>query len=240
VLSFILKGILYMTILIRCAEASPLDSLDGVDIVLVGINHPLHPMDNITFPRIADSLCNKSAYFDKAYSFRNGAELLNILKTLTSLHHKIGNLAILGHSGYQGYFVEDNSGFYTDNYTTSYSGQKIKFTNCSARVKDLKQAIEKKEIVFSEYAVIVLIGCNTAYGDNNLAADLAALTHLTVIGSGQKVDLYNVSNMGEEMKGLERETFYAYVYKDQKTVKYNFDLESINISRAIEIVNSKK
>jgi hypothetical protein len=209
------------------------------NIILVGINHPAHPSDNIILPRIGDSLCRKSPYFNKVYTFKNGREFIEILKTVTKKYGKIGNLAILGHSGYQGYFVEASAGFHRNEYTILQQGRVMPFSPKVSKIKELGQLIEAKEINFSLSSVIVLVGCNTAYGEDNIAFDLADITNLPVIGSNQKVDLYNVRNQGEEMKGIEEGTFYSYIPDGQEMIKYDLCRKNITVTKSIEIVKER-
>jgi hypothetical protein len=211
----------------------------AANIILVGIGHPFHTHDDITLPRIADSLKNKSPYFSKVYTFRNGNEFLEVLKKVTKQYGKIGNLSVMGHSGYQGYFVEANSGFHRDEYQVLQQGTVIPFTKNVSKMSLFRKALKEKEIIFSAASMIVLIGCNTAYGEDNIAFDLSDATNLPVIGSNQKIDLYNVKNQGEEMKGLEDRTFYAYIPDGQEMIRYDLCRKSITVSTAIEVVRER-
>lgn len=210
------------------------------NIVLVGIKHPYYPKDDKTMPQLADSLNRKCAYVDVVYPFSSGTEVLSVLQSITRQYGKVGNVVMYGHSGYEGYFVRQNMGFHRDQY---YYSQKRKGTPLSrggALVATLRELVQKRQIVFDSNAVMVLAGCNTAYGEENIALDLADALNIPVAGSNQKVDLYNVGNKGEEMRGTEAKTFFIYFPLEAEIVKYDLQTPTIDISRIFRIAQAKR
>jgi len=209
------------------------------DLVLVGSKHPYFPQDDITLPRIADSLIKKSSYLRTVDTFSSGDEFLKRLVEATARYGKIRHLVVMGHSGFQGYFVKGSSGFHRNEYVITINGKRYPFLNGAANVNDLMVLVESRKIVFDASAIIILAGCNTAYGEENIAFDLADKLNIPVVGSNQKVDLYNVGNIGEDMKGLEKRTFIAYLPDGPDMIRYDLSSDYISISRIIEIVKMK-
>ncbi|MBY0427194.1 MAG: hypothetical protein K2Q22_16285 [Cytophagales bacterium] len=210
------------------------------DLVLVGANHPFFPSDNITLSRIGDSLVHKSPYISSKATFTTGKELLEILKYVTIKHGSIGKLVIMGHSGYQGYFVEHNAGFYRDQYQIIERGKMVQLNKESRNIRSMEIAIKNKKVKFGDDAVIVLAGCNTAFGERNMALDLMLISNTVVLGTKQKIDLYNVSNLGEDMKGEEDGGFAAYLPKGKEVLAYFIKKRLLSISEAISIIEAKK
>ncbi len=211
------------------------------DVVLIGIDHPYYPLDNKTFSKIADSLIYKSSFIQNKKTFSSGQDLINKLIVITQNCDAIGNLVILGHSGYQGYFVKYNAGFYRDEYEFyHHNGKVIPLDKMASRVSDLRRAVAERKIVFSDTSIIVLAGCNTAFGEDNIALDVMLATNVPVIGSNQRVDLFHGLNFGEDMLGVEQKTFYAYIPDGDSIIKYDLCHPSITITEAIKIVKKKQ
>lgn len=212
----------------------------SANVVMAAIHHPYYPLDDKMIPKIADSLITKSPYLNASTTFSNGKELIEKLSTITAKQGKIGYLVVMGHSGTQGYFAEENAGFYKDSYKViHHSGKITPLSSKAANVSDLEKAIIEKHIVFSDTSIIVLAGCNTAFEDDNIAYDLMIASNTPVIGAAQKVDLYNGMNLGEEMLGVEDKTFYAYIPTPDSIIKYDLCHSTITISEAIRIVKEK-
>lgn len=200
------------------------------NIVFVGKGHPHNPLDDVLLPRIADSLIKKSSYFKTVRVFSSGEELISCLKTLTKIHGTVGNVAIMGHSGYQGFFVKRESGFYRTPYKTEKYKPEIPLTPDAASIQDLQKAIQKRQIRFSNTSFILLLGCNTAFGPNNIAKDLATVTRIPVIGSAQKLDLYNVSSKGEDLSGEDTGSFVIYYPSNGSVAQKELGMKSATVS----------
>lgn len=205
-----------------------------INIILVGTYHPYQEKDTKILPNIADSLASKSDFLDSVYLFSTGKEFLKILKTVSE-KNKIGNLAIMGHSGYQGFFVKKEAGFYRNDYPMEKIDPKIKVSENAAFISDLICLIKNKEIRFSKKSIIILLGCNTAYRDKNIAKDLAIASNKTVIGSSQKMDLYNVKNRGQDVLGEGIGSFVIYYFKNKKLETFTIDTKSITVNELILI-----
>lgn len=214
--------------------------LSAANLLLVPIHHPYYPMDDKMLPRLGQMVVSKSTFHLNLQVFANGKELLAILKKATLQYGKIGHLILMGHSGYEGYFAEEGAGFYRDGYIPkTENGMGYRLRPKAATVSELALAIRQKEIVFSDSSVIVLAGCNTALGENNIAIDLMAVTEIPVIGAAQKIDLYDGVLVGTDMLGTENKTFYAYLPDGSSIIKYNLNHAAISIQKALQIVQAK-
>lgn len=208
-------------------------------VVLVGIEHPFHVKDNITLPRLADSLNLKSNYVDTVSRFSTGMEMLKCLKTITDRYGAVGNVVFYGHSGYEGYFVKQNAGFHRDRYYYSQKAKNLQMSKNAAFVSDLKKMVDAREVIFHPRSVMVLAGCNTAYGEENIALDLADALNIPVAGSNQKVDLYNVKSKGEDLKGTQSKTFFVYIPLNKEIIKYDLERPYATVTEIITITNYK-
>ena len=206
------------------------------NVILVGKNHPYNPIDDIILPHIADSIIKKTAYFSQKQQFSTGKNFINKLVQITKKHGSIGNLAIMGHSGYHGFFVKGESGFYRNEYPKEKSKPEVLITAEAALISDLQKAISQKQIIFSKTSFILLLGCNTAYGNKNIAFDLATVTQIPVIGSAQKLDLYNVKNRGEDLLGEDNGSFIVYYPKNGLIEKRELGFKSSTISFLVQSV----
>ncbi|HEY8401926.1 MAG TPA: hypothetical protein VIK89_11725 [Cytophagaceae bacterium] len=237
-----MKGLVGILILLSTTIYPSLarDTTCYSDLILVGIHHPIYTEDTEALIALGNMLYTKSPYFSDVCIFSTGKELLNVLKEEKRQGCVIRHLLIMGHSGFQGYFVKELAGFYRDGYEVIDEGRLYLPNEDAAFIEDLKCALENGDIEFSKDAIVVLSGCNTAHGKENIANDMAKILKVPVIGANQKVDLFNVDDPGEDMKGLESRSFYAYLpMKDGSIELYNFGVEVLKVSEAIRIVREK-
>lgn len=209
------------------------------DFVLVANNHPFFPLDNSALQDLAREMVNRNPEFCYYIVFKNGKELLEILKILTKVNGYIRNLALVGHSGYEGYFAEEGAGFHRTSYKMMKGGKVIPLSENAATVSDLDLALQEGSIKFDPSGTIVLAGCNTAHGTDNFAFEFAKTVKLPVIGSDHKIDLFNVQNKGEELIGKDG-TFFVYLPVNSKILKFDFGTPVIQINSAINKVRQLK
>ncbi len=211
-----------------------------IDVIFFGINHPVYPFDSKIFCELSIELVEKSPYFNIAIPFHTGKESIEKLKELCKNGKKIRHLVFYGHSGYKGFFVEKESGFYTDTYSHSDEGKKLKFTGKEARIKHLVEEKNNKRIVFDENAIVVLAGCNTYQKGESFANDLAKALQIPVVCTNQKIVIYHTSEVGEELLGIENKTFVALFYEKGEKKILDFSKTKIGISEAIYKINEWK
>lgn len=211
-----------------------------IGVVLVGKDHPYYPKDNVTLRHLADSLNTKCSYVDTVLSYSTGKEVLAILQRITNEYGSIGNLVFYGHSGYEGFFVRQNAGFHRDAYYLSQKSKNVFLSKDAALLSDLKRLVEAKKIIFDPKSIVVLAGCNTAYGEDNMAVEFADMLNIPVAGSNQKVDLYNVQDRGEEMRGIESKSFFIYFPLETEIVKYDLKAPTIRITEIFDIASAKR
>ena len=223
--------------------SSPINDLketveESQNIILIGVEHPFYPLDDITIPNIADSLIKKSPYKFRSYKFSSGKEFIQILRKVSS-RNNIGHLVIVGHSGYEGYFVRKNSGLYRDSYKIIQNNKIIPFGEDARFIKDIKFYVDSRKIKFSNNSIIIAAGCNTAMGNENFCADMCEATHTTVLGTLDKIDLYNVECVGEEMKCEQTENGFCVYSRSENNhiTKWLIKQSQLKISDAIKLIN---
>jgi hypothetical protein len=140
-----------------------------------------------------------------------GAEFLQALAS-ASRHGSIANLVIYGHSGPDGLYMLEDSGFYGSVADVARSTQIVTGTDAEKEKKlrelgardigDLQRLIASSEIKFADDVVIVLTGCSTAgktsIEASSIAARIASLAGGKVIASVGSTD----QSMAGRSRGL--------------------------------------
>jgi hypothetical protein len=108
----------------------------------------------------------KSAGFEKYNGVNNGDELVQILVDASKIE-PISTVITFAHSGAPGIFMDDDQGYYTANWN-DFKGQykESEVSSTAANVQDVKEAMGRGEIKFTENAVWIFASCYTANKDD--------------------------------------------------------------------------
>lgn len=130
--------------------------------------------DKKSFKARATTLEKNQGYSTAKVS--NGAQLLSSLKTATAEEGSIQSAIIYAHGGYKGVFLDNDSGFYVDNYPGNKN---------SASVSNLVSEINKGKIKFEENASIIFGSCNSCNNSDitSIASSITEKTGVTTVGA---------------------------------------------------------
>ncbi len=212
------------------------------DIAFVGRDHPVFPFDNTLMMVFGVELVNKSPYLQECIPFSEGKSVLKNMILKCKEGKQIRNLVLVGHSSENGYFVKSSAGIYTNDYKYNAKGELIIFEKEALKVKELQEALLRKEISFHPDASIILVGCNTAKGENNIASAISKALKIPVVGAMQKVSLMETANFGEGIysKELQRAGYVFYIPNEDRILRYELLQPNTTVSALIEEVNFLK
>ena len=185
--------------------------------------------DAVAFQIRSENLAKqvKSVHFS-VHPVASGSELLTLFKSETKSAGSIGNFVINSHAFAGGLSISmgERKGFYS--FKNSFLAQE------AATIKDLKTAIDKKEIVFDPNAVAIFGGCSCGNkgqkGEAGFSEQFTSETGVASISSkGSFSPVFNKEGnpTGEYTSD---EGFYKFEKQKDGTVKETFLGKKLNLA----------
>jgi len=174
----------------------------------------------------------------------SGLDFINTLKTQTKKEGSIKTLVIFSHAWQQGISF-DYGGSGKNNFSmlgvpAAVGGPGPNF----AKYSDLKAAVEKKEIIFDQNAIVFLGGCNCASTENtgttgSLASNTAKDFGVVVIASKGQFTSKNENGSPTSVFTSE-EGFYRYEKDKSGNVTETFIGKELDFAKYIDQFNASK